>query len=344
MRPLILVIKVNIFLMGVLGFSGQTLAQNYDGITVESSGTNGNSFYYGEPFNVYFKVKNTDNSINYVFKPEEYVNLKFSLKEVNSNSNVPNLEALVMNDLILNKRDRMKTKKPSKSEYYSPMEEGYKAIMLLEYFGSDKLSQKKLRHSSLVYALKAIPPGEYELTIEYRLYPSDKVIKATHRFKILKIETKEQQAFQRYVSATEYACSSHFYGDRNYSASHPDSYDNFIKDFPKSIYATHAFMNMMTQSYYYAQGGPSLNERVAKFKEYLNYYPELVKNTKKMDYISYLPKMITLIPGKDLKKELDSFLLKIKDDNPEISDKLIRTAMFRHNITGLTNYAREVKR
>jgi hypothetical protein len=196
----------------------------------------------------------------------------------------------------------------------------------------------------LAYKLNGVPVGEYELTFEYDLYPVAKTIKATHRFKVLDVPLNEKEALQHYIRSTEYACKAHFYDERNYSAGHPDSYDNFLKKYPSSIYSNYAFLNMVTESYGYAQGGASLDERIKKFEEYLNYYPKLRNDNLRFLYVGYLPEFIKLIPGKDLMMELDNFLLKIKDDNPEISDHLIRSAMFFHKITGLTNYARQDNR
>lgn len=51
-------------------------------------------------------------------------------------------------------------------------------------------------------------------------------------------------------------------GDRNYSKAHPDSYENFIADYPNSIYANHALMNMVIHVYSNAQGGPSQSDRI----------------------------------------------------------------------------------
>lgn len=60
-----------------------------------------------------------------------------------------------------------------------------------------------------------------------------------------------------------------------------------------------------------------------------------------MDYVSQFPRFIGLIPGKDVKKELNRLLKEIRADDPEISDKLIRTAFFHQKISGLTNYGRD---
>ena len=85
---------------------------------------------------------------------------------------------------------------------------------------------------------------------------------------------------------------------------------------------------MVTHIYSNAQGGLSQADRIAKFEQFARYYPKLKNNTLKMDYVSQFPRFISLIPGKDVKREVDNFLREIRDDNPEISDKLIRTAFF----------------
>jgi hypothetical protein len=337
-----LTIKIEYILLAVaINYTPILSAQNnYDGILVQPSTANGTTFYYGEPFEIYFRIVNTKNSVNYYYRPGISVNTRVSLKDIRTGKFLPNLAELMPNHATGSRLERMKTIKPDENRAYQPNEYSYHSYEMYQFFGSDKLSEKKLRHSMLIYKLRAVPVGEYELTFDYDLYPSGKTIKAIHRFKVLELPTKETEAFQRYIRSTEYACKAHFDGDRNYSAKHPDSYDNFIKDYPNSIYANHAFMNMITQSYSYAEGGPSLAERITKFEEYLVYYPKLRNDNLRVLYSAYLPEFIKLIPGKDIKKGLDSFLLKVKDENPEISDMLVRSAMFNHQITGLTNYAR----
>jgi hypothetical protein len=267
------------------------------------------------------------------------------LKDIYTGKFILNLGEFPSNDATGSQLEKMKNVKPdSQREAYRPNEFGFHAYEMEQFFGGEQLSDKKLRFSKLRYKLNAVPVGEYELTFEYDLYPGAKTIKATHRFKVLNVPPNEKDAFQHYIISTEYACKAHFYGERNYSSSHPDSYDNFLKKYPKSIYSNHAFLNMITESYGYAQGGAPLDKRIAKFEEYMNYYPKLRNDDLRLLYAANLPEFIKLIPGKEIMKELDNFLLKVKYDNPEISDMLIRSAMFHHHITGLTNYARQDNR
>jgi hypothetical protein len=320
-------------------------AQNeHDGILVAASTANGTKFYYGEPFNLYFKFTNTKNSINYYYKPEVSINTRISLRNIQTGKSVRNTDTTPISHYGSARRDIMSGKQPSGIDAYQPNESGYDSYQINEYFGIEKLSDKRLRHNLLIYKLWAVPVGEYEFTFEYDLLPSKKTLKATHRFKVEAVPDKEQNAFRKYIQATEHAAKAHFDGDRNYSASHPDSYDNFIKDYSNSIYANHAYLNMVTESYYYAEGGVTMTDRIEKFKEFAGYYFKLRNDNMKILYVAYLPMFLKLIPGKDVRKELDLFLLKIKDENPEISDMLVSSASFYYKIKGLTNYARSDKR
>jgi hypothetical protein len=306
-----------------------------DGIILEPTSANVDSYYYGEPFNLYFRIENTKNTPNYYYRPAEGINFQIRLK--NLKTGYVSIKEYVPDD-IYNPQE-MRTKKPTESKAYKANELNFYPIDAFAYFGSQYLTDKKLRSSDIIHKMRAIPVGDYELEVEYTLMPGSNVIKTSSKFKILPIPEKEKEAFQRYVQAMEYAGMTHFYADRNYSETHSYSFENFVKDFPNSVYANHAFLTMVREIYMYAQTGPTETQRNARLKEYVNYYDRLRNDNIKMEYVLNLPDVVTSIPGRDAKKELNGFLNKIKNENPDLSKRLIQSARVKNNISGLTNYA-----
>lgn len=322
-------------------FNGISQSNSSGGISILQL-ANEKTFVYGEPFNLFFKILNSEQRTNYVYKPEDDANIKIILMDLKTGKPVKDVERFLPNDQTMLRRERMKSEKPDEGRAYQPNEAGFIAYSINKYFGTDNLTTKKFRHNRLVYLLRALPVGKYELTVKYTLYPSDQTIQSSHKFEVIDVPAEEQTAFQRYLAATEYACRSHYYGDRNYKSTDPNSYENFIKAFPTSIYGPHAFLNMVTEVYTYANAGPSDNERLSRFKEYVSYGGKLRTFNQKMNFVSYLPEIASLAFKGDKTKtfeSLDLVLQDFKSENPEISEKLIRTASQQKGILGLKSYA-----
>jgi hypothetical protein len=307
---------------------------------------NEKTFVYGEPFYLYFKITNAKDGVNYVYKPEDDININIVLTDLTTGKPVNDIGGFLPNDHTISRVQQMKLEKPTESDAYLSGEFGFIAYHINKYFGIENLSTKKFRHNKMIYFLRTLPVGKYEFTVKYPLYPSSQTIQSSHKFEVVDVPANEQTAFQRYIAATEYACRSHYKGDRNYKKSNENSYEQFINDFPKSIYATHAFVNMVTESYGYANAGPTESERMTKFNEYLSYSGKLRTFNEKMNYVSYLPDIASLASNGDARKtfeSLDLVLQKLKNENPEISQKLIRTASQRKGISGLKSYAKQTE-
>jgi hypothetical protein len=314
--------------------SAQTVS-SHDGVSIYSASTNTSTFYYGEPVVVYFQFINTTAQVKSYYKPQADVNLVYELKN-KTTGNVLSLRNQI--SAAGQMRGAMKTKPPKNP--YKPNEYGYYSIALNEQFGTVLLSNSQIAGSNeLVDKLVALPVGKYEMSLQYHLFPGDKSLKLRYEFEILPLDVAMEQELEQYVRSTVYSAKSHFYTGKNYSSRHADSFENFLSKNPKSIYANHAFLNMIIGIYHYAAAGPSNAERFQKFAEYVQYYSQLRNNTIKMDYVNYLPTAIKNQPNKNVKAELDAFLQKIKGENPEISKMLIRSALFEYDIQGLTNYA-----
>jgi hypothetical protein len=332
------VIVLVIFLTNTKVVSQTT--SSYDGIKIEEAEFNKKQFIYGEPISIYLKYSNTKAEINYYHKPMTYVNIKFFLKNITSGE-VFDGQHHAWGSAGWS-RDEMKKKPPSdRDSYFLPGESVYFPIPMGQFFGVVQLSDKKLYHNDITYSLRTVPIGEYELIFEYYLYPVDKKLTNSYTFKVLPVPDGEKTAFEKYIESSEYACNAHFDGNGNYSATHVLSYENFLQKFPNSVYSDHAYLNMVTESYYYAKGGPSISQRIEKFKEFLNYYGNIKNKQVKLEYIFWVPEFIKFVYPNDMHNQLDKFLKSIKNEDPKLSGLLIILSEERHQVMSLKNYAQE---
>ncbi len=286
---------------------GQNRA-SYNGIEVRPAPTNAITFFYGEPINIYFEFSNSSQELKRYHKPLTWVNLDYYLKskydgkETRANINFWETGGHIRGSL---------QEEPTKDQSYQPGEYGQYVIHVNDQFGSESLTQKQVSENhDLGKRLWSLPVGSYELVLKYFLFPSDKVLITSFAFQVVSLPAQEKAAFFQYVNTTVYASNAHFWANKNYSASNPDSYENFIKSHPNSLFAQYAFVDMVREIYNYP--GPSQAAKTAKYKEYFQYYPKLKKSNLKMDYLRFLPEFYSRIPGTDVKKELDAVLLKIK--------------------------------
>ncbi|MGB3776898.1 MAG: hypothetical protein WA960_00960 [Tunicatimonas sp.] len=160
-------------------------------------------------------------------------------------------------------------------------------------------------------------------------------------FEVVTVPTNQQEAFQQFVKTTTYACNAHYYGEENYTQSHPDSYENFLRQYDKSPYGQYAFIDMVTQIYLYR--GVSADLRNEKFKTYYKFFPQINNSNLKIYYVAYLPMIVERVSGWNIKEKLDQFLKdQLIDEHPDISEALIAAAELypRAKVEGLTNYAK----
>lgn len=331
----------NLMLLMFLGVICKVLAQDqdsYDGIIIKNSKINSESFYFGEPFRLFFDIENTLNEVNYYHLPYTGINIQFFLRDLSTGKIINNLQNDWNNADPF--RANIQNSKPDEKIAFQANEVRPFQMLVPEYFGLQRLSNKyeRFQHNDLVYKLQTLPVGKYEFILKYYLYPSSHVISASHVFEIKEVPSNEIESFKHYIETTEYACENHFWGTKKYSSKHPKSYENYIARFPESIYTEYAFIDMVQQIYSYY--GPPEDEMIAKYNEFINFYPKINRVNNKMLYGILLPDVVKKIPGKNVPKEMDKFLFKIKDEQAELSEITLNVAKNK-NIKGLKNYNKE---
>ncbi len=308
----------------------------FDGIEISAVETNSITYYYGEPVIMHFEFSNVTNNTKQYYKPSTGVNLTFLLRN-KSNGKVVEPH-LIFWSMGGHERSRMQNEPPSPDEAYQPHEYGHYAVQLNEQFGTEALTDQAVAYNNnLSYRLAALPIGEYELVMKYLLLPVKREMIATFSFKVVALPQEEQEAFKQYVQASAYASNAHFWANNNYVASHKDSYENFLKRYPNSLFAQYAFVDMVKEIYTFA--GPSQTSKANKYKEYIEFHSKIKKSNLKMDYLRGLPYYVSLLPSTNAKDHLDKVLYKLKDEHPAYSKGLIRNAELRNKIKGLKNYA-----
>lgn len=311
-------------------------AQQHDGIVITPSSVNNEVFYYGEPIFIYFNVTNTNNAPAFYHAPSPNTNYRLILKNLTTG------EVKESRRWLSHPRGAQQMHPPTADKAYQPKEILIVQNLLNSNFAGDKLSEKMAYSYNLANKLIAVASGKYELTLEYHLLPSDKKILASHRFEIKEVPADQKAAFEQYVKATAYAANTYRRGGKGtYSATHPDSYENFLQRYPNSFYSTYAFMDMVKEVYIYPIAGEQTS--IEKFMQYATYFPHIEKSSLKMNYITFLPFTIANIPGNNLQGELDQFLRQeLIEENPELSTALISAAgEIVYQVKGLKNYAKE---
>lgn len=300
-------------------------------------------FTYGEPIRVYFYIENNNKAKPYA-PPSYAVNIKYILKDLTTGANVKGNEkwnnglAKTMRSNLINGTTRNPLNiKARESFYFYPH--------LGEEFGTVKLSKAKVAITSkLRYNLNALPTGQYELTMEFYLYPSDKVLRKSVIFKVESIPDQMESTFQEFVKATVYAANSHYWAGRNYDGKHVNSYENFIDKHPDNIFADHATLDMISQIYAYKFiSEPNVRETL---NNYLDYGSEIEASDLKLTYGIHIPHVVSQLYEKDkiaLKSSTNKVLKEVLRDSPEASKLLIHLSTSRNKLSGLTNYAADLK-
>ena len=304
----------------------------YDGLAITASTINDDVFYYGEQIFFYFKVTNTRDEANSYFTPSSNTNYRFLLKNL-STGKIKKSERW---DSHI--RGAQENAVPLPTQSYQPNETVIVQALLNSIFADEKLYKELVYSYKIANKLLAIDVGTYQLTVEYQLLPSDKTISTHHSFEVKPVPTEQQAAFDQYVKATTYAGHSYRRGGGNYSATHPDSYENFLEKHFKSPYSDYAFIDMVSQVYIYPVLGKEAS--ITKFNQYIEYFSKIKRSSLKMHYITYLPSLISNIPDKDLKSELDRFLREeLADQDSDFSTALIDISKWRYQLEGLRSYA-----
>lgn len=322
------------FVFGSLTLAySQQITSSFDGLILRPSSLNDNSFYYGEPFNIYFEILNAENVSKKYYKPQTGINYKLKLINLSTGRDIHSIGS----DWYSWGDVRKKFASEPPSDYFS-----YKANEYLIFdinsgyhFGIEWLSNTERKSSA--YNLKAVPIGQYELFFEYYLFPSNEIIKSSFRFEVKSIPNNEKAAFDAYVRATEYAFENNFWNKKSYNPDSPDTYEHFINKFPSSVYSEYAFLNMMTEIYHY----PIVNEsiRQQRFNDFADKFSTL-KQRKNVQaaYVISLPSHMNASGG-NLYSKMDSFLVSIKKNDPILSKIVITISERTFKIKGLKNYA-----
>jgi len=310
----------------------------YDGIELQTSTSNRENYFYGEPFQLYFELENTESSPKKFYIPFHGINFRVKLIDLNNNKEISiNLDYWNINSST---RDRFRSTPPENVHSFEGHEKIFLIIPMNSNFAKIKLIKNEITGiSTLRYNLFAIPKGEYELTMEYYLFPSDKILSSKIRFKIGNIPDDEKQAFENYIKATHYANENHYDGKRNYSPKHQSSYENFLRKYPSSIFSQYAMLDMTNEIYGYI--GPSSALKLQRYNEFLDYYCNITERNIMFYYAALIPKVCqrkSRITKVETVNELDKHLQKLKNDK-NASQVLIQVSKRRYKIMGLKNYA-----
>ena len=323
------------FALGLL-LSDSALAQQvaYDGIYLKSSPINESTFYFGEPIYLHFDISNQKDVLNLYYIPQAYTNTQIELRDRETNQIVGEVGWRG----VSHRRDEWRGKPPSENYAFQPQESLIFQVFLNDEFGSVKLTEPEY-YNALADRLKTLPVGKYKLTFKYFLFPSSEALVSRANFEVLEVPTAVQDAFNQYVKTTTYACNAHYFGENNYTQSHPDSYENFLRQYNDSPYSQYAFVDMVTQIYY-RKGMPE-NLQNQHFKSYYEFFPKITNNNFKFYYAVYLPMVVQHTPGQQTKESLDKFLREqLVDEHPDLSEALIQAAKFYTKVEGLKNYAK----
>ena len=326
-------ISIFVFLCSSCHCAAQA-TNKHDGLSIVALDINSSIFYYGEPIYFYFKAVNMTEDIKSYHKPSNVTNYSLHL------TNLTTGEVEESRQWLSHPRGAQLGSVPSGDRAYRPKEKFIIKGLLNPLFADRKLNEQIVFSYNLANKLLAIEKGEYRLTIEYQLLPSDRIISTSFDFEIKAIPADQEQAFEQYVRSTTYA--GHSYrrgGGGSYSATHPDSYENFLKKYPNSSYSDYAFVDMVNQVYIYPDQGKEAS--IEKFNQYLNYFPNIEQSSLKMEYITHLPFCVNAMPGDNLRVELDRFLRdELSDEDIDLSTVLINVAKGMYQVEGLRNYAR----
>jgi len=301
----------------------------HDGIKIGVD-ANRATYYQGEPFRIYFEIENLSSSVKPYYKPLGSPNLKYELKNLQTGQIIYSRKKTI--------QERFYTNGINEKLYIPPKMKAYESVHIGKKFGTVLLTSKPVTGSSITkYNLVAIPVGEYQLTLSYSLQPSDKVISATHKFKVLAPPTELMDARNQYIEAIYYANETGFNGKKNYSPGNPNSYENFLKNYGSTVFADYAWIDMIITIY--SHPGPSSTEMIKKWNEYINHYSSIEHEDVKLNYVQKLPIVVASLENKKAgsAKAISQKILKNDMKNSHRASELF--ILGNVYVQGLQNYA-----
>lgn len=337
--------KVFSFLVVILTlfiYQSQCKAQNtdiLDGIYLKKSTVNRSVYYYGEPFHLYFELINKNNSNKGYYKfitPE--INCKLTLTNTITGQ-VKNID-LGSDDISVKLRGSMKTADYNPQIHFGPNEKNYFILVMNKYFGSERKAEVR-GYSKLHHLFTVVPIGEYELTLEYYLYPDDQILSTKVTFKIVDLPSiQEKNAYKDFLQASINAHNAYSSG---YSENHKNSYNTFLKNHTNSLFTYYAYYHLIHKIY---RNKGQYSKKADIYDDYLNYYSKIKFQDLKVGYLATVPSVLKYQKNSNTLKgsvnnKLDSFLNSSKNDDPLSSMILIKVAERQLNIKGLKNYAAE---
>ena len=313
-------------------------SNSYNGISLHSSSGIRNSFIQGEPVSFLFILKNnTEHEINYC-KKLTGVNIYYTLfdsKEQIVGSSENEWKSFA------NIRSNAKSKTPNKGFSFAPWEQ-FLIELKLGSIVSGYLPEDVEANVPFVHGgedLQVLPEGNYRLKVEYFLYPSNEKIEVLHPFKVMALPNDETEAYQAFKEATVYTAKNYFKFENNYDPNNPGSYENFIKNYPSSIFVQYAYTNLVKEIYNYPNNIPS-SIKGPIFYDYFLTDKVNLSNLK----LSKARAALKSLNAKDVKNPgqvIDRQLRGLQNEDPAISDNLIEAAKERLKLKDLKNYACE---
>lgn len=318
------------------------LAQNNaDGISLRSMEANRESFSYGEPVSFAFELKNNTSVLKQYWPKMTGANVYYKLINLRTNKEVGNSEDDWESfGIMRTKLDEI----PEEEFSFQPNFGYYFIVNLTEDLYSplfETYTQGLKYKNTLSLVLSTLPEGEYKLVVEFFLMPSDLKIMEEHSFQIKALPGDEKDAYQAFLESTVYAANSYYPGDNNYLPGSERSYESFLEKYPGSLFAEYASFILIDQVYHY--GGTATipqDIRQRRVKQYIADKDFKLSNLK-IKKVYKLSHVVGWAEGIDKRKAIENQLMKLKDEDPLISDQLIGVSEEKHKMKGLKNRARE---
>lgn len=324
-----------------LVFVSASLAQQQaDGISLRSLGSNRDSFYFGEPVSFAFELKNNTALLKQYWKKVTGVNVYYKLINQETNKEVGNSEDDWESFEFI--RDSYSSKLPDAQSSFLPHFSYYFIVDLAADLHSplfEKHRQGLKYDNTLALALRALPEGEYKLLVEFLLLPGAQKIETEHSFQIKPLPEEEQEAYHAFLTSTVYAANSYYPGDNNYRPHAEKSYESFLMKYPESLFAEYAFFILIDKVYHYG-GTVTIPQDVRQqtVRQYIANKDFTLANlkVKKAYTLAYV---LHWAEGIDKRQALEQELLKLQEEDPVISDQLIKSGKERLQLGGFMNRA-----
>lgn len=322
-------------------FNSYGLAQHVaDGISLRSMDVNRERFYYGEPASFAFELKNNTPLLKQYWKMSTGVNVYYKLIDLQTNEELGNSQDDwesfgMMQDF---------SKIPAEEYSFPPHFAYYFIIDLAADLSSplfDRYRQGLKYDNTLALALRTLPEGEYKLLVEFFLMPGAQKIEAEHSFAIRPLPEKEKEAYQAFLVSTVYAANSYYPGDNNYLPDSEKSYESFLEKYPESLFAEYASYILIDKVYHYG-GTATIPQEIRQhtLKKYITDTDFTLANLI-LKKVYKLPYVVAWANGIDKREAIEAQLLKLKEEDPVISDQLIDASRKEFQLEDLKNRARE---